>query len=623
MYNISTTVQSYFENNCAQKLSITGTDKNGVAINITEADVMENGFTLDRYSCNGAKLEVGTAIASEISVKLDNRDGRFNNVIFEGTELYVRVGITNGDMSSQVVTWVPLGYFTPDSQPRAVATISITALDRMARFDRYLPFPVNWTDENNAVITNESGRTIQLAKALTFPSTVLGLISAACGFIGMSYSVPASLPNRTLTIASIPEIQQPITLRNVIQWCAGIMGANAWIDWNGMLRFSWYNNSATYTTTTANRYSSDLFEDDIAFTGVSYTNTAGAKLVSGTSDYTLDLTGNYLAANYTATILPAIRESISGFSYRPFKASVNAAPYLWPMDVITFTDKDGNDHSTILTNVNYKLNGATALEGRGETEQLNAMESTTGLTGEQAFFVEKVATATQALDESLNQEDIFNRLTNNGAAQMLLLYEGQLYLNASYIQTGTLVADFIKGGRLQVAGDSYWDDTGVHVMSGTIDLRRSGDYGFSVGPYGDLAIGKEPSDLSSFENNQCAFQVNNGGQVKARQILLYNPPYDGGNAVPVGAIGLFQNNPGGLHLRGPNTGVRIFISDETVQVSGGMNVSGGARISGGLGVYGNITINPGGSDEASGVTGTFKDGNGRTITVKDGIVVGL
>lgn len=674
MYNISAQAQSYFENNYRQTLLITGTDRNGTAISITEADVMENGFTLDRYSCNGTKLEVGTAIASEISIKLDNRDGRFNDVIFEGTELYVRVGITNGDLSSQVYTLVPLGYFTPDSQPRALSTITITALDRMTRFDRYLPFPVNWTDENGTDITNESGRAIQLAKALTFPSTVSSLISAACNFVGMSYSIPSSLPNRSLSLSSIPDIQQPITLRNIIQWCAGIMGANAWINWNGTLTFSWYNNSATYTTTTANRYNSDLYEDDIAFTGVSYTNTAGMKLVSGTSDYTLDLTGNYLAANYTATILPEIRSSINGFSYRPFSATVNAAPYLWPMDVITFTDRDGTDHTTVLTNVNYTLNGVTKIEGRGETEQLNAMQSTNGLTSEQAFFMEKTAKATQALDESLNQENIFNRLTNNGAAQMLILYEGQLYLNASYIQTGTLVADLIKGGTLtlggrdnqygtlqildrlgnvigewnrngitintgsinanvinsgtlsadlvkggtlQVAGDSYWDNTGMHIKRGTIDLRRSGDYGFSVGRYGDIAVGPEPSDLSSFEGNQCPFQVNNGGQVKAREILFYNPPSDGSSFVQVGAIGLFQNNPGGLHLRGPNSNARVFIAADATYVYGSMKVSGG------LGITGNIIINPDSTNPKTGANGTFVDGNGRTITVTDGIITGL
>lgn len=615
MYNISAQAQSYFENNYRQTLLITGTDRNGTAINITEADVMENGFTLDRYSCNGTKLEVGTAIASEISVKLDNRDGRFNNVIFEGTELYVRVGITNGDLSSQVYTLVPLGYFTPDSQPRALSTITITALDRMTRFDRYLPFPVNWTDENGTDITNESGRAIQLAKALTFPSSVTTLISAACNFVGMNYSIPTSLPNRTLTISSIPNIQQPITLRNIIQWCAGIMGANAWINWNGVLTFSWYNNSATYTTTTANRYNSDLYEDDIAFTGVSYTNTAGVKLVSGASDYTLDLTGNYLASDYTATILPAIYESISGFSYRPFKATVNAAPYLWPMDVITFTDKDGVDRSTVLTNVNYTLNGTTVLEGRGETEQLNAMDSTTGLTSEQAFFVEKAVGVTRALDESLNQENIFNRLTNNGAAQMLILYEGQLYLNASYIQTGTLVADLIKGGTLMLGGENNengvlnmldadgdiigtWNNDGITATKGTF----SGSFStIDEATRRQTVITQGQAFFSSDGNNtymQLRTLSSGNAEISTLDSVLTISAYktDGSGVSQLGRLVLRPDGSAYWHLT--NGKLNLYFGND----SG----SGGLQYNGEDLPY-----------------GTFKSADGKTIRVRNGLITSI
>lgn len=45
-------------------------------------------------------------------------------------------------------------------------------------------------------------------------------------------------------------------------------------------------------------------------------------------------------------------------------------------------------------------------------------------------------TAAIELDESLNQEGVFNRLTNNGEGQGLFLINGQLYVNASYINSG-------------------------------------------------------------------------------------------------------------------------------------------------------------------------------------------
>ena len=46
--------------------------------------------------------------------------------------------------------------------------------------------------------------------------------------------------------------------------------------------------------------------------------------------------------------------------------------------------------------------------------------------------------AAEDLDDNLTQEAIFNRLTNNGAAQGIFMRNGQLYINMSYLATGIL-----------------------------------------------------------------------------------------------------------------------------------------------------------------------------------------
>ena len=43
-----------------------------------------------------------------------------------------------------------------------------------------------------------------------------------------------------------------------------------------------------------------------------------------------------------------------------------------------------------------------------------------------------------ALDDSLTQRDVFNRLTNNGATQGIYLSGGKVYINATYIETGII-----------------------------------------------------------------------------------------------------------------------------------------------------------------------------------------
>lgn len=47
-------------------------------------------------------------------------------------------------------------------------------------------------------------------------------------------------------------------------------------------------------------------------------------------------------------------------------------------------------------------------------------------------------------DTYLNQQKVFNKLTNNGAAQGIYMSNGQLYINGTYIKTGTLDASLVN-----------------------------------------------------------------------------------------------------------------------------------------------------------------------------------
>lgn len=428
MYPVSSAVKALFYANNRQVLRISGTDRNGATISITDANVMQGGFSIDRYSCNGKKLEIGTAIASELKLKLDNRHGQFSGIVFEGAELCVEIGIADWSLVEPEISYISCGYFTPDEQPRGLNTISLNALDRMMRFDETIG-------------------------TIVLPATIASIVTQCAVLCTVPFTQDISgLPNSGYVVSQLPDVQQDLTYRMLIQWCAGIMGCNAWINWNGALNFSWYGAATGYNSTIENRFSSEMYEDDIQITGVQYTNTQGATIVSGSADYALDLTGNYLAANGIATILPNIRDAVNGFTYRPFSANAMNAPYLWPMDAVTFTDKGGNDHASVLTNVNFGINGATGLASKGETEQVNSKVAPHAMTAEQAFLVEKaMQSAIDTVDESLTQEDIFNRLTDNGQAQGLYMVNGQLYFNGSYLRAGEINADVVRIINLSVS----------------------------------------------------------------------------------------------------------------------------------------------------------------------------
>lgn len=81
---------------------------------------------------------------------------------------------------------------------------------------------------------------------------------------------------------------------------------------------------------------------------------------------------------------------------------------------------------------------------------------------------ESVDAADKDALEKVTQEELFNKLTNNGTAQGLFFLNGQIYINAAYLAAGTLKADLIKSGILQsVDGSFYLNlDTGELTVTG-------------------------------------------------------------------------------------------------------------------------------------------------------------
>ena len=499
MYPVTGAVAALFEAENRQVLRITGRDKNGTVVAITDENVMMNGFGIDRYSCIGDKLEVGTAIAAELVLKLNNKTGLYDGIVFEGTELFVEVGVADWSQANPTVHWIPCGFFTSDEQPRRLTTISLKALDRMARFDAVQPTLLPWTDGNGTPIEDGNGNIIYFNALLPFPMTIAQTVSRMCIICNVPFTQDISgLPNANVIISSMPVTQQEASYRTLLQWCAGVMGCCAYIDWNGELRLQWYT-AAGYTSTLSKRFKSDLFENDLTITGVTYVNTQNQKFVAGTDAYAVEITGNLFLDTGTAAKLAAINGAIGGYTYRPFSASVLPAPWLFPLDVIVFTDKDGVNHNCAVTNVNFGLNGSTELAGKGLTAQLNKYSAVGGLTPAQAqalmVTARQAQEALQNLDNSLTQQEIFDRLTDGGLEQGLALEatmpslgaagEKKLYLNLDYARFGKLVADFIQGGTLTLGGldnadgvlrvldadgteIGTWDNAGITLNKGAI-----------------------------------------------------------------------------------------------------------------------------------------------------------
>ena len=114
----------------------------------------------------------------------------------------------------------------------------------------------------------------------------------------------------------------------------------------------------------------------------------------------------------------------TGGSWSTTQPAWVSGKYIWTRSQVTWT------------------NGSTTYTSPVLAQAINGANSTANA----------ASAAVTALDNALTQQEIFNRLTDNGAAQGLVLYNGQLYVNAGYINAGFLSAARIKGDILTLGG---------------------------------------------------------------------------------------------------------------------------------------------------------------------------
>lgn len=425
MYKVSQEVKNLFNKNYIQVADITVNDVNE-SFSVAENEIVQGSLSIDRYSVSNSKIEVGSAVAAELTLKLKNDDGKYDNTVFEGAEVFVKIGIKKWDAhrwENAVIHWIPCGYFTIDEPPRALSTITISALDRMILFDK----------------------TVDISK-LSFPMTVADLLNKICTICGVTLATDITrLPNKDYQITAYPE-GQDLTYRTLLQWCAALTGTCAFMNYDGNLELKWYEQT-DLTISPSERYNSDMQENDVAITGIYFKDAANTEYIAGTDDYCLDLSSNGLLQDNVQVVLDTLYVSLKGFSYRPYTATIKSAPYIYPMDMIHYEDAKGEVHDTIITNVTFGMNLSTSIAGKGETTQKQKYSQGGGLTKQQATILEKL------------RENLDKAMTAKEQAQLELnrLLSNSLGLNIVTIpqDDGTQVYYFCDGETLESSNIIY------------------------------------------------------------------------------------------------------------------------------------------------------------------------
>ena len=379
MQNISSNQKEHLYEGGNVGVTITGETLDGTLITVTEDDIIEGSFSIDRNWVSGSTIEIGCADTSELVFELDNTDGQWSNLRWEGTRLTVVFDIAEEPLQA--------GIFIVDEPPRKLTTMQIRALDNMARFNRLYD------------------------STCPYPATLLQILQDACSRCNVTLHTQ-TFSNCSYVVAQRP-VGDDITYHHVVAWVAELAGCNAWMDEYGRLRLSWYGENQPADSPTEvyflssdmpaqvrsyslsigpdDRFSYEAAEADIEITGIVY-RTDDVDYLAGNNKYALVIEENLLLQENYETVLNSLLAKLGGFKYRPYKFETLGYPHLWPGDAITrLVDAEGNETASIITNHTYKLNGNSTLEAKGETEAVRGYATGAPFTPSQKRVLQAVA----------------------------------------------------------------------------------------------------------------------------------------------------------------------------------------------------------------------------------------
>lgn len=146
------------------------------------------------------------------------------------------------------------------------------------------------------------------------------------------------------------------------------------------------------------------------------------------------------------------------------------------------------------------------------------------------------------------QDEIFNKLTNDGKNKGIYMKDGQLYVNASYILSGILKLGGINNekGELQIVDENgkvvgKWDKDGILIESGEVNAGTIKGGTFLIGgrdnPTGKLVV-QDPYGNVTAKIDRTGFNILQGE--------IYSQSYTSSSSIHGGRIHLtygLKNNP--------------------------------------------------------------------------------
>lgn len=395
--------------------------------------------TLTECVNDSEELTLGSTCSNALEVRMITPAGKL--AIEAGTEVVVHKENSAGVRKQ-------IGVFILEKPTRPSAnTMKFTGFDRVSKLDKDL--------------------TAWLSGLTEWPYPLTTFASMVCEVCGLKFN-KTDVPNGDFLVYQFS--RSSVTGRQLMRWIGEIACRFCRATATGEIELAWYTDSGVTIRSNGDRY---FFSGTLAYENYTIApvdavqirvtdSTEGALWPAVNAGNPYVIVGNPMLMNrITDRLLPLlqiIKEEMNKVSYTPCKVSVPASLDVRAGHTAKIVDNNEKE-ITICVMTKTQTGQRDTLECTGSASRASASAANTKsqrqrIAEQEAYSMAAAAAAVNAQ----TQQDVFNKLTDNGAVQGLYIKDGKLYINAEFVKILNLTAGLITAGRLtSTDGLTYFD----------------------------------------------------------------------------------------------------------------------------------------------------------------------
>lgn len=318
-------------------------------IELTEADLVNTGFTFSAQVLSGEKFVPGSVCASSVTLTLNNIEKKFSQYNFYGAEFvpYIACRPLDGD----AIDWLQLTRYTIIDP-----VVSNSEIIELLGYDNIYKLSAAYDG------------------GLSFPATLKEILQYCC-----------SKCNLVLNTNSFPldsfEVQREVdlsdaTYQQIMSYVATIAGCWVSINRQGQVVLNWFTDTPAHTIGKDRMLSVSAQSDDVEITGVRVKAMGteqdyGETFMVGTEGYVLEFSDNpFIQENAAQTVAQSLAGKLNGMTLRPMTAEIIPDISVEVGDCFTADGVKG-----YLTNFSYTINDRMKLQCKAESASVAKLKT--------------------------------------------------------------------------------------------------------------------------------------------------------------------------------------------------------------------------------------------------------